>query len=209
MPQRDGGVCFLGVLALLMARADCAGLRSSSLVRRGGMSMSSAAKDQLMDLVVPLTEVSSQQSFVKELVLALERDNPTAAPAQSPLLDGTWTVKFPAVLGPGVIDSPTRELALALYTKVNPASLLLGFISRLPAPLAGSLGVDSLAVTFSGGGSAMASAEASLEGKILDRPLSICSRSSLIAVSASRLQETYVEASILGTTVRGPDRGGR
>jgi len=142
------------------------------------------------------------QSAIAELVLELEKTNPTPAPARSAKLDGTWAVKFPAFFGPGIIDSPTRELALMLYAGGLKPGLLLQVIDKLPPFAAGACSVDRLTVTFEGGASGAPSAEGTLAGAVFNNPFSFTLRSALSSESDSRLRETYVEASIFDRTVR-------
>ena len=52
---------------------------------------------------------------LNEAIVQLERLNPTGEPVYSELLDGTWTVKCSASFAPGLLESPTSELALFLY----------------------------------------------------------------------------------------------
>lgn len=51
-----------------------------------------------------------------ESIMQLERRNPTDEPVYSELLDGTWKVKYTGTYAPGLLSSPTRELALFLYS---------------------------------------------------------------------------------------------
>lgn len=50
-----------------------------------------------------------------EAIVELERLNPTKEPVYSDLVDGKWTVKYTGTYAPGLLSSPTRELALFLY----------------------------------------------------------------------------------------------
>merc|ERR1719188_1678956 len=49
------------------------------------------------------------------MIMSLERLNPCSEPVYSELLDGTWVVKYSGSYAPGLLSSPTRELALFLY----------------------------------------------------------------------------------------------
>jgi len=81
------------------------------------------AKAKLLDLLEDETvaqevlrpEGKPIRGQVDERILALERLNPSDEPAYSELLDGTWTVKYSGSYAPGLLSSPTRELALFLY----------------------------------------------------------------------------------------------
>mmetsp|Transcript_72512 Transcript_72512/g.172891 ORF Transcript_72512/g.172891 Transcript_72512/m.172891 type:complete len:312 (-) Transcript_72512:148-1083(-) len=50
-----------------------------------------------------------------ELIVQMERKNPTEEPVFSEQLDGSWEVKYSGSYAPGLLSSPTRELALFLY----------------------------------------------------------------------------------------------
>jgi len=50
-----------------------------------------------------------------EMISMVERLNPTDEPAYSELIDAAWTVKYSGSYAPGLLSSPTRELALFLY----------------------------------------------------------------------------------------------
>ena len=52
--------------------------------------------------------------------------NPTRTPATSPLLNGVWNLKVVGSYGSSKITSPTREIALFLYSGgYSPAVFLL------------------------------------------------------------------------------------
>lgn len=69
---------------------------------------------------------------INELLLQLERDNPTEAAAQSTLLNGVWELQYAGSLAPGIIDSPTRELALSIYSSSYSAGVLKELLRKLP-----------------------------------------------------------------------------
>jgi len=81
------------------------------------------AKAKLLDLLsddAVAEEVLRQEGKpirgqLDERIALLERHNPCDEPAYSELLDGTWTVKYSGSYAPGLLSSPTRELALFLY----------------------------------------------------------------------------------------------
>lgn len=81
------------------------------------------AKAKLMDLLSDETlaqeilkaEGKPTKGRVDEAIVKLERFNPTEEPVYSDILDGTWKVKYAGAYAPGMLSSPTRELALFLY----------------------------------------------------------------------------------------------
>eukprot|EP00401_Gymnodinium_catenatum_P079728 CAMPEP_0117461628 /NCGR_PEP_ID=MMETSP0784-20121206/2626_1 /TAXON_ID=39447 /ORGANISM="" /LENGTH=331 /DNA_ID=CAMNT_0005255347 /DNA_START=1 /DNA_END=996 /DNA_ORIENTATION=- len=85
--------------------------------------MQEVAKAKLMDLLddeavsqeILLPEGKPTRGRIDELILDLERLNPCDEPSYSELLDGSWQVKYSGSYAPGLLASPTRELALFLY----------------------------------------------------------------------------------------------
>jgi len=65
--------------------------------------------------------------------LRLETLNPTEEPAFSKLLEGDWEFKFVGSMAKGILESPTREIALLLYAGgYTPGRFSLDIASRLP-----------------------------------------------------------------------------
>ena len=58
-----------------------------------------------------------------ELLPRLESANPTAAPATSAQLDGEWALRYAGGPAPGLVNSPTREIALLLYAGARTSTL--------------------------------------------------------------------------------------
>ena len=90
---------------------------------------------------------SRNREQVHEIVLMLERMNPTDSPAESDLLNGDWEMIYTGGYAQGFIDSPTRELALLVYTGGFRPGLLANLMDKLPA---GLLDVDYVEVKISG-----------------------------------------------------------
>ena len=90
-------------------------------------------KENLMSLLSGgLQTPSDMQGEINEVLLSLERSNPTASPAQSTLINGVWGLQYAGTLAPGVIDSPTRELALSIYSSSYNAGVLKTLLNKLP-----------------------------------------------------------------------------
>lgn len=88
----------------------------------------------------------SRQMELNEKILALSSSNPTTEPTSSEMLNGKWDVIFAGSPAMGITDSPTRQIALALYaTPLSPSVIAQG-LAKLPFNLA-SLG--DLAITIS------------------------------------------------------------
>eukprot|EP00930_Biecheleria_cincta_P031058 TRINITY_DN21540_c0_g1_i1.p1 TRINITY_DN21540_c0_g1~~TRINITY_DN21540_c0_g1_i1.p1 ORF type:complete len:307 (-),score=76.76 TRINITY_DN21540_c0_g1_i1:70-990(-) len=92
-------------------------------VSSSASSPAAGAKARLLDLLddsmleqeVLRPEGKPIRGRVDEAIVALERLNANEEPVYSMELDGTWTVKYTGSYAPGLLSSPTRELALFLY----------------------------------------------------------------------------------------------
>jgi hypothetical protein len=82
------------------------------------------------------------------MVLKLEPMNPTEKAAGSPLLNGVWELLYTGGYGMGFFDSPTREIALALYTGGFRPGLFANLISKLPGPLATLVELNDVELTI-------------------------------------------------------------
>jgi len=97
------------------------GLRRVAVAVAAGREVD--AKARLMDLLndeavareVLRPEGKPTKGRVDEAIISLERMNMETEPVYSEKLDGTWTVKYSGSYAPGLLSSPTRELALFLY----------------------------------------------------------------------------------------------
>ena len=122
-------------LALPRARiaVACAGA-DAPVMTAEATSEATSAKDEVMSLT--LDGLLGASSELSEALLALEKSNPTADPARSKLLNGVWELASAGAAGQGLLDSPTREIALALYATGYSAGSLLQLLGKLPGPLA-------------------------------------------------------------------------
>lgn len=77
------------------------------------------------------------RSRINEALLKLESVNPTEDPAASPLLNGVWALRYAGgYASEGALPSPTRQLALFLYSGgYSPGLFGLNVASSLPAGL--------------------------------------------------------------------------
>lgn len=105
--------------------------RFASVERTAALALSAStvtdyavdAKAKLLDLLaddviaseVLKPEGKPTRGKVDEAIIQLERQNAEAEPVYSPKLDGAWKVKYTGTYAPGLLSSPTRELALFLY----------------------------------------------------------------------------------------------
>jgi len=148
---------------------------------------------------------SANRAEINELVLKLETQNPTAQPAESPLLNGVWELLYTGGYGMGFFDSPTREIALALYTGGFRPGLLANFVSKLPGPLATVVELNDVELTIRREQPRMqASASVVVAGN--DQKLGL--EGELKTTSAVRLEETLVKADFFGQSadLQGPFR---
>mmetsp|Transcript_39188 Transcript_39188/g.71343 ORF Transcript_39188/g.71343 Transcript_39188/m.71343 type:complete len:331 (-) Transcript_39188:152-1144(-) len=105
--------------------ATAPGLRTASRLPRAATKDKdvSSLKADLMSLLdddelakeVLRPEGKPIRGRVDELIVQVERQNPTEEPVFSESLDGEWMVKYAGSYAPGLLSSPTRELALFLY----------------------------------------------------------------------------------------------
>ncbi len=132
---------------------------------------------------------------VSELLLVLEAMNPTPAPAGSKLLNGAWELLYTSGYAKGFVDSPTRELALLLYSSFHRPGLLSRLADRLPA---GLLDVDFVNLKISPDEPRVQGiVKAGVAGNIQD----LVTEGTLVQQSPVRLTETFTRARALGQAV--------
>ena len=177
----------------LVMRAPTSSHRRTSVPAMG-------LKDDLLSLTAGAATTAlddSTRAQVNEIILELERSSPTPQPAGSALLNGVWTIQMPGQLGAGLVDSPTRELALALYSTAYAPGTLLQLFNKLPAPLGVTLGDISVTIQSPTAGQPRASTEVSVTLPLAgEQPLKFFSN--LTPVSDTRLKEEVIEAEVLG-----------
>lgn len=145
-----------------------------------------------------------RRALASECILELERTSPTAQPAASPLLNGVWNLAIPGILGKGLVDSPTRELALVMYTAGYAPGTLLQLLGKLPAPLGVTL--DGVTVTIRSADAGQPRVTTEVLSTALGEKRAARLFSNLLQVSSVRLREDVVEAEVLGqrTLLPGP-----
>lgn len=153
------------------------------------------AKERLMDLLdsnleqeVLRPEGKPMRGRVDEAIVRLERMNSNEEPVYSPELDGTWVVKYAGSYAPGLLSSPTRELALFLYS--GGFSLGNALSSFAQGFWGQSLGVKlgSKKVEIMGGRDVDAFAEIEVAGQ----KETLRYKAELMPLSASRMSEEVV-----------------
>ncbi len=79
---------------------------------------------------------ASDRASINEAILKLEALNPTKDPVYSPLINGVWTLRYAGGYSEPKIPSPTRDLALFLYSGgYSPGLFALGIAQKLPSQL--------------------------------------------------------------------------
>lgn len=79
---------------------------------------------------------ASDRASINEAILKLEALNPTKDPVYSPLINGVWTLRYAGGYTEPKIPSPTRDLALFLYSGgYSPGLFALGIAQKLPSQL--------------------------------------------------------------------------
>jgi len=151
------------------------------------------AKERLMDLLedssleeeVLRPEGKPMRGRVDEAIVRLERLNTNEEPVYSIDLDGSWNVKYAGSYAPGILSSPTRELALFLYG--GGFSLGNALSSFAQGFWGQSLGVKlgSKQVQITGGRDVEASAQVEVAG----RKETLTYKAELMPLSAARMSE--------------------
>ena len=192
----------------------CAQTKTTCSVVRLGMAAdagessqpsSKSVKTQLMDLLTQGTGLKGaadtrNREQVNEIVLMLERMNPTASPAESDLLNGDWDMLYTGGYAQGFIDSPTRELALLVYTGGFRPGLLANLMDKLPA---GLLDVDYVEVKISGN-AGDARVEGSVAVGLAGNMQKLTTEGTLVKKSPMRLTETFNRARAFGQAAELP-----
>ncbi|CAJ1366964.1 unnamed protein product [Effrenium voratum] len=122
-------------------------------------------EDSSLEQEVLRPEGKPMRGRVDEAIVKLERMNQVEEPVFSTMLDGTWIVKYAGSYAPGILSSPTRELALFLYGGgFSLGNALSSFASGFWGQ---SIGVKlgSKKVQITGGRDVEASADVEVAGK--------------------------------------------
>lgn len=158
-----------------------------------------AKEDLMLALLDGLKATTDMRISVNELLIQLERLNPTESPATSSLLNGVWEIQYPGSYAPGPVDSPTRELALLVYSGGYKPGLLLQLLSKLPLQVSSKLEILDLQLTISPG-----AAETEAKFSVFGNDQMVSFRSDLQAASDVRLSENFNEAEVAGRKVSLP-----
>lgn len=163
-------------------------------------TLQEAAKAKLLDFLdddavaqeVLLPEGKPTRGRVDEMIVMLERQNPEKEPAFSELLDGTWKVKYSGSYAPGLLSSPTRELALFLYGGgFSMGNALSSFAQGFWGQSLG-LKLGSKTVRIEGGRDVAAKAELVINGQTQ----TLSYEAELIPLSAQRISEEVMSVDL-------------
>lgn len=153
--------------------------------------------DSLLD-DLPLTgEIPDERTraSINEVLLKMEASNPTPKPAQSLLMNGIWSLRYAGMYdGKGAVSSPTRQLALFLYSGgYSPGLFALGLAEKLPKALV-EIGDLEIAISRE-----QPRIEARVGAKLLNGGSNdVVVRARLEVQSDVRLTETYESVKVLG-----------
>lgn len=165
-------------------------------------SVVSSIMDYLPSSLASSGEISAEdRASINEAILKLEALNPTEDPVYSPLINGVWTLKYAGGYSESKIPSPTRDLALFLYSGgYSPGLFALSLAQKLPAQLV-ELGELEISISRS-----QPRIEAKIDVKLFggsEETIEVKAR--LEVDSGLRFTETYESASVLGQTVDLPE----
>lgn len=142
---------------------------------------------------------SSQRIVVNELLLKLEASNPTESPATSPLLNGVWELVYSAGYSNGLLQSPTRQIALFLYAGgYAPSQLGLQLARLLPASV---LEISDISLQFSRD---QPRATASSTVKVGSTETKVKIQSTVETESDVRIKETYTSLTVADRDIEVP-----
>jgi len=165
-------------------------------------SVVSSIMDYLPSTLGSSGEISSEdRAAINEAILRLEALNPTEDPMYSSSINGVWTLRYAGGYSESKIPSPTRDLALFLYSGgYSPGLFALGLAQKLPAQFV-ELGDLEISISRS-----QPRIEAKIDAKLFggaEETIEVKAR--LEVDSGVRFTETYESASVLGQTVDLPE----
>mmetsp|Transcript_26726 Transcript_26726/g.50666 ORF Transcript_26726/g.50666 Transcript_26726/m.50666 type:complete len:290 (+) Transcript_26726:169-1038(+) len=165
-------------------------------------SVVSSIMDYLPSTLGSSGEISSEdRAAINEAILKLEALNPTEDPVYSSAINGVWTLRYAGGYSESKIPSPTRDLALFLYSGgYSPGLFALGLAQKLPAQFV-ELGDLEISISRS-----QPRIEAKIDAKLFggaEETIEVKAR--LEVDSGVRFTETYESASVLGQTVDLPE----
>ena len=135
-----------GAPAVAHRAAGPAGPRRGAFAARGVVAITSTATEEaagakeslkasLEELIIEgVPKSAKNRTTINDVLCLLEQQNPTAAPAVSGMLNGTWAFKYIGGVADGPVASPTRNIALLMYNGgYSPGKFALDLLTKLPA----------------------------------------------------------------------------
>ena len=182
---------------------------SGPFARAAAVSMAATAADTKAELLSiaanrPQTLDDATRALVNELILALERSEPTPSPASSSLLNGVWQLQLPGALGKGFFDSPTRELALLLYSAGYSPGTFMQLLGKLPFKEELGLGLGDVSITIQSKAAGQPRVTTEVTASVFGTSQQLRFFSNLRQVSDVRLNEDIVDVEVGGNRVALP-----
>lgn len=170
-------------------------------VKNGVVVAKAMVKEDLMlGLSGDVTPTTSDRLLVNEYLPRLEGNNPTATPAYSDSIQGEWEMLYSGSVSPGVVPSPTREIALAMYAGgFSPASFVYQVANRLPKEFVQTSPIKLKILPEN------PKAEVTVDFTVFNRTQPVVLRNTLDVESECRLREKYVEAEVMGQAAAVPE----
>lgn len=182
---------------------------SGPFARAAVVSMAATAADTKAELLSiaanrPQTLDDATRALVNELILTLERSEPTPSPASSSLLNGVWQLQLPGALGKGFFDSPTRELALLLYSAGYSPGTFMQLLGKLPFKEELGLGLGDVSITIQSKAAGQPRVTTEVTASVFGTSQQLRFFSNLRQVSDVRLNEDIVDVEVGGNRVALP-----
>lgn len=170
---------------------DAVTVESEEVVPTESGDMASSVLDMIPTTLGEMSE--SDRSAINEALLKLEALNPTKEPAMSSLLNGEWELRYAGgYSSEGALASPTRQLALFLYSGgYSPGLFALSLAQKLPSSLVsvGDLKIEIFEYE--------PRVQASIDVTSPFGESSVLVKATLKAESDIRLRETYESAEVM------------
>lgn len=163
----------------------------------------SGPKEELVETITgSLAETlsASKRVIVNELLLKVESSNPTEGPTTSSLFNGAWELVYTGGYSEGLLQSPTRQIALFLYAGgYTPGQFGLNLIRMFPDDLVSISDVD---ITISRD---QPRAESKSTVQVANSKFDVKIQSTVEVESDVRVKETYTTVKVGDNQVDIPD----
>jgi len=143
--------------------------------------------EEMLQQEVLRPEGKPMRGRVDEAIIQLEKFSPVEEPSYSEFIDGSWKVSYAGSYSPGMLSSPTRELALFLYGGFSLGSAFSSFVDGFWGQTAG-LSMGSKTVQITDGRDVYAEAEVKISFPV-QRSETVRYKAELMPISGRRLSE--------------------